>query len=396
MTDFSQDEMAHAEAVLAQVQEDWLQREGVTAVDLGYKWSKGEMTGQLAIRVHLAHKKPLEELSESDLFPREVDGVPVDVIEATYGLQAASETDWGEAQLEAAIDGRNRRFDPIPLGVSIGSPRVTAGTLGAKVYDANTQEEMILSNWHVMVGSLQAQPGDPVWQPGRLDGGRAADVIATISRSVLGPFDAAVCKVTGDRPIQNQTLEGRAIEGATKPRLGMRVWKSGRTTGLTEGFIDGIMMTVPLNYNAAGVRQLQRVMRIVPRPGAGPIEVSLGGDSGSIWVDEASGLAVGLHFAGEVGDAPEHALANDIVAVTEHLNVLFPTQAAPPEPPPPEEPVPPVEPTPPEPPEEPTPPKPPEEPIPPEPPKEPTPPPPLPKKSFWQQLRDFFRSLFGG
>ncbi|HID54599.1 MAG TPA: hypothetical protein EYP41_21490 [Anaerolineae bacterium] len=395
MTDFSQDEIVHAEAVLAQVQEDWLQREGVTAVDLGYKWSKGEMTGQLAIRVHLTHKKPLEELSESDLFPKEVDGVPVDVIEATYGLQAAGETDWGDAQLEAAIDGRNRRFDPVPLGVSIGSPRVTAGTLGAKVYDADTQDEMILSNWHVMVGSLQAQPGDPVWQPGRLDGGRPADVIATISRSILGPFDAAVCKVTGDRPVQDQTLEGRAIKGAAKPRLGMRVWKSGRTTGLTEGFIDGIMMTVPLNYNAAGVRQLQRVMRIVPRPGAGPIEVSLGGDSGSIWVDEASGLAVGLHFAGETGDAPEHALANDIVAVIEHLNVLFPAQAAPPEPPPPEEPVPPVDPTPPEPPEEPTPPKPPEEPIPPEPPKEP-PSPPLPKKSFWQQLRDFFRSLFGG
>ena len=396
MTDFSQDEMTHAEAVLAQVQEDWLQREGVTAVDLGYKWSEGEMTGKLAIRVHLSHKKSLDELSEADIFPKEVDGVPVDVIEATYGLQVAGETGWGEAQLEAAIDGRNRRFDPVPLGVSIGSPRVTAGTLGAKVYDANTQEEMILSNWHVMVGSLQAKIGDPVWQPGRIDGGQPTDVIATISRFVLGPFDAAVCKVTGDRPIQNQTLEGRVIEGAAKPRLGMRVWKSGRTTGLTEGFIDGIMMTIPLNYGAAGTRQLQKVMRIVPRPGAGPVEVSLGGDSGSIWVDEASGLAVGLHFAGETGDAPEHALANDITAVTEHLNVLFPAQVAPPEPPPPEEPAPPVEPPPPE---EPTPPPPPppEEPTPPQPTPPPQePPPPQPKQSFWQRLLSFFRSLFGG
>lgn len=400
MTNFSQDELTHAEAVLAQVQDDWLKREGVTAVDLGYKWSAGEMTGKLAIRVHVAHKKPLDKLTEAELFPKEIDGIPVDVIEATYGLQIANETDWGDVQLEAAVDGRNRRFDPIPLGVSIGSPRVTAGTLGAKVFDAETQEEMILSNWHVMVGSLQAQPGDPVWQPGRLDGGQIDDIIATISRFVLGPFDAAVSHLTGDRTVQEETVEGRRITGTTKPQLGMRVWKSGRTTGLTEGFIDGIMMTIPLNYNAAGVRQLQKVMRIVPRPGAGPVEVSLGGDSGSIWVDEASGLAVGLHFAGETGNAPEHALANDIVAVAEHLNVVFPAQVVPPEPPP-EEPAPPEEPQPPAPPLEPEPPAPPIEPPPPAP-KPPEPPPAPPTepprqqpKSFWQRLLDFLRSLFG-
>ncbi|HUM71473.1 MAG TPA: hypothetical protein PLK31_21805, partial [Chloroflexota bacterium] len=161
------EEMAKAQAVLEKVQVDWLAQEGVTAVDLGFEWSHGAMTGRLAIRVHVARKKPPTELSEDELFPKEIEGIPVDVIEATYGIQIMLE---GDAQLEAAVDGRDQRFTEIPLGVSIGCPNVTAGTLGAKVYDAATQEAHILSNWHVLVGLPTAPPNEAIWQPGRLDG----------------------------------------------------------------------------------------------------------------------------------------------------------------------------------------------------------------------------------
>lgn len=372
MSSVQPDEMEKAEAALAKVREAWLQREGVTAVDLGFKWSKGEMTGQLSIRVHVSRKKPAEELSDADLFPKEVDGIPVDVLEATYGIQVMLE---GDSQLEGAVDGRGNRFDEIPLGVSIGGPNVTAGTLGAKVFDADTQEAYILSNWHVLLGTTSAQPGDPIWQPGRLDGGRAEDKIAEVTRSVLGPFDAAIARITGERPILDTTLEGDKVEDVTTPRLGMLVWKSGRTTGRTEGFVDGVMMSTQINYRSAGVRLLERVIRIVPRPGSPPGEVSLGGDSGSVWVDEESGKAVALHFAGEVGDAPEHALGNDIRKVIERLQVVFPGAIKPPEPAPTPEP--------------------PEEPVKPEPPPiDPTPPLVEPKQSFLDRFIQWLRNLF--
>ncbi len=366
MSTITPEEMAKAQAVLAKVQAEWLTRAGVTAVDLGFKWSQGAMTGQLAIRVHLAQKKPLAELNEGELFPKQVDGIPVDVIEATYGIQIMLE---GDAQLEAAVDGRNQRFPEIPLGVSIGSPNVTAGTLGAKVYDATTQEAYILSNWHVLVGSPTAQPGEPIWQPGRLDGGQSSDKFAEVTRSVLGPFDAALARLTGERPVLDETLEGDRIADVTSPGLGMLVWKSGRTTGRTLGFIDGMMMTTQLNYGAAGTRRLEQVFRIVPRPGSPPGEVSLGGDSGSIWVDEASGRAAGLHFAGETGDLPEFALAHDINPVMARLGFIFPAQLPPPEPP-----------------------------VEPEPPTEPEPPvlttaPPI--LSWWQRFVNWLRNLFG-
>ena len=329
------EEMARAQEVLASVRDEWLQRPGVTAVDLGFKWSEGQMTGELAIRVHLAQKKPLSELSENELFPREVEGIAVDVIEATYGIQLLPEGNG--LQLEAAVDGRDGRFDPIPLGVSIGNPMTTAGTLGAKVVDATTGVEMVLSNWHVMVGTADPAPDMPIWQPGKLDGGRAADTFATLTRHVLGPYDAAVATLNGSRMVEVQTLEGDSIVEATTPMLGMSVWKSGRTTGRTEGFIDGVMMSLAINYSV-GQRTLQSVFRVIPRPGAGNVEVSMGGDSGSIWVDEASGKGVGLHFAGETGSGPEQALAHDLPKVLQYLNIQMPVQTAPPPEPPSTEP----------------------------------------------------------
>ncbi len=324
---FSQDAMDHADSVLRQVRESWMERAGVTAVDLGFKWSDGQMTDQLAIRVHVNKKLPLLEIAEEDRFPKEVEGVPVDVIEATYGVQELPNP---ESQLEFAVDGRHRRFDDIPIGVSIGSPNTTAGTLGAKVFDEETGQAMILSNWHILVGALPAVTGTPIWQPGAADGGRSDNnIFAELARFILGPYDAAVAKLTGSRPVKSETLEGTPIEDVTSPQLGMRVWKSGRTTGLTQGFIDGINMTLSMNYGAAGVRTLRDVLRIIPVPGSPPTEISAGGDSGSVWVDQVTGKAIGLHFGGEVGNAPEHALANDIVPVINWLQVQFPAQREP-------------------------------------------------------------------
>lgn len=370
MAGISSEEMAKAEQVLESVRDNWLQRDGVTAVDLGFKWSDGQMTSKLSIRVHVVKKKDKLELSEADLFPEEVDGIAVDVIEASYAPQALI-----DVQPEAAVEGRGKRWDEIPVGVSIGCKHSTAGTLGAKVIDEETGDEMILSNWHVLAGRQDVEAGLPIWQPGWIDGGtKDENIIAELTRWVLGPYDAAVARLTGSRTVKTETLEGRAIEDSISPRLGMLVWKSGRSTGFTEGFIDGMSMSVPLNYREAGVHTLKKVFRIVPRPGAAPGEISIGGDSGSTWVDEESGKVVGLHFAGEVGDSPEHALAHDIGPIISTLKFRFPAQEEP-EPKPPDQPVEPVEPS-------------------------PTPlpgpaPRPKPRSSFWDDLSQFFRRIFG-
>ncbi len=109
--------------------------------------------------------------------------------------------------------------------------------------------------------------------------------------------------------------------------LGMEVRKSGRTTAVTEGLIDGVSLSLSINYGGGVVNSSQDQIHIVPRPPWPTVdyEVSRGGDSGSVWIDDASGNAVGLHFAGERDPSPaaENAIANQMVHVAADLNFSF-------------------------------------------------------------------------
>jgi len=54
---------------------------GVTGVDIGYKVTEGEQTGELSIRVYVAEKKPLEDIPKSERIPKTTHGIKTDVIQ---------------------------------------------------------------------------------------------------------------------------------------------------------------------------------------------------------------------------------------------------------------------------------------------------------------------------
>jgi len=151
-------------------QDDLLSRANVVGVAVGYKNYKDESTDQLALAVLVEQKKPVEALTEEDFIPSEMDGAPTDVIEV--------------GRLEAYVSSPRDRYRPtIPAGVSIGHYLVTAGTIGAVVYDKTTGEPLILSNNHVLANSNFATAGDPILQPGPTDhGARPNDVVAQLHR----------------------------------------------------------------------------------------------------------------------------------------------------------------------------------------------------------------------
>lgn len=68
---------------------------------------------------------------------------------------------------------------PVPTGVSVGHPDITAGTIAARV--KKDTEVFILSNNHVLANINQGIPGDPILQPGTFDGGTADDAIANLT-----------------------------------------------------------------------------------------------------------------------------------------------------------------------------------------------------------------------
>ena len=107
----------------------------------------------------------------------------------------------------------------------------------------------------------------------------------------------------------------------------MDVVKSGRTTAVTEGMVDGVSTSLSIDYGGGTVQTFHDQIHIVPRPPwpAVDYEVSKGGDSGSVWIEESTSKAIGLHFAGETDPSPtaENAIANRIAKVAEELEISF-------------------------------------------------------------------------
>lgn len=323
---------------LATVRREWLKRPNVTAVDVGYRWVGTKMTDDIAVRVHVRRKIPPSALPAHEVFnqqdeaPQKCGGFPIDVIEAEYGPANSAVSDAtavGIVSIEnaQAVDRRSR-ISPLFGGISVGNPRITAGTLGAIVWDRTDCDVCILSNWHVLCGSSACTEGESIWQPGRVDGGSSRDEVAKLKRFRLDRHnDAALANLTGARPHSRDILGLNPISGVEAPALGMRVSKSGRTTEVTKGEIDGVSMSLSINYGGGVVQSFNDQIRIVPRPPwpAQDIEISMGGDSGSVWINDATGKAVGLHFAGETDTSPtaEHAIANQMVHVAKDMKLSF-------------------------------------------------------------------------
>jgi hypothetical protein len=288
----------------------------VVATGIGYKVSQGQKISTLSIVCSVAKKLPVSELSTQDLVPKTVNGIPTDVVETGRIRALQSPTD---------------RFRPAPGGVSIGHRDITAGTLGCLV--KKNGQIMILSNNHVLANSNDAQPGDPILQPGPHDGGTFSnDHIADLHEFVpivfLGPepdgcpiaskvasflnrlaqavgsdsrlqvvqiqagenlVDAAIARPLNEQDVIGEIREIGTIQGLAEGELGMSIKKSGRTTELTSGEVLQTDVTVSVSYGTGLTASFTDQLM------AGAM--SQGGDSGSAVLDAGNHL-IGLLFAG--------------------------------------------------------------------------------------------------
>ena len=282
--------------------------EGVTAVDVGFKYTGGRRTDEIAIRVHVKKKIRRNKLNKNQLVPAEIEGVKTDVIEGEYLPQVVK-------VLAEVLNGPDTgHYDPLMGGVSIGPCRsvggfIFAGTLGATVLDRNTRARMMLSNYHVMCIDNSWRVGDAITQPSLIDTGICpTDVAASLQRAALGgSLDAAVATEIS-RSAVPQIVDIGGITGTRQAVLGMLVEKRGRTTLLTYGIVDGVSVSVRIDYgNPIGIIILTNQLSIVP-DSPRSTRFSDHGDSGSVVINPP-GTAVGLLFAGAADGS--RSLAND-------------------------------------------------------------------------------------
>jgi hypothetical protein len=312
-----------------------MKKANVVGVGIGYKETGDRVTGEQALVVLVTKKCHPTRLARADKIPKALSEVKTDVIEVgELKILPAAVPENKEALEE--ID-RKARHRPARPGISVGHYQVTAGTFGALVYDAETRLPMLLSNNHVLANITdgrdgRAKQGDPIYQPGRYDGGGRDDAIAHLERFVpivrttaeetcpiarqaerVGNFilrhtfaghelrfsrktgkdnlvDAAVAALINPDDAIPDIVDIGPVNGTATPTPGLKVMKSGRTSAITRGVVRliGASVRVGLGEVGSAVFNDQIVTTAIAQPG----------DSGSLVVTEDGHQAVGLLSAG--------------------------------------------------------------------------------------------------
>ncbi|MEU1890209.1 DNA/RNA non-specific endonuclease [Streptomyces pristinaespiralis] len=303
----------------------------VSSIGIGYKEKNGKRGKELALQFTVDKKvrpEGLDELRTAEI-PATIDigGVPVptDVVQRTYKPHFL-------VVAEGETPQRQKRVDPVRPGVSVGNIKVTAGTFGCIAFDRNDGSPCVLSNWHVLNGR-KGELGDVVVQPGTADDSRVAmNRLGRLKRAHLGRVgDCAVSTVT-DREFTRDILDLDVTPAKLgEPQIDDKVVKSGRTTGVTHGLVRRPFALVGINYGGSvGMREIE-CFEIGPDPRhpADGDEISLTGDSGSVWMfttrsGRPTDVMAGLHFGGEGdGDPEDRALACFPQAVFDELKITL-------------------------------------------------------------------------
>jgi len=274
-------------SIKERVEAQFLGAPGVTGIDVGYKEVGGQLTDQVAIRVHVAHKT--DSVPDDQRVPAEIDGAVTDVLERRYEPQVLNQQ---VATVTPQAD--TTHYTTLEGGISMGPSRVIA---------------CVDNTFH---------NGDRMVQPSRIDTGvPPGDEFGSLARETLSAnVDGAVIAIDAGRATACQIVDIGLVAGTRAATLGMAVRKRGRTTLLTYGSVDGLSFSVNIDYgDGIGVKTLTNQISIAADTTKNPL-FSDHGDSGSVIVDD-SGFVVGLLFAG----AGTSTVANPIAAVQSELNI---------------------------------------------------------------------------
>ncbi|MDS1030316.1 hypothetical protein RDV78_07445 [Bacillota bacterium LX-D] len=313
----------------------------IVGVGKGFKTIHGETTNKGSVVVLVNKKLPPEALSKREKVPAKIYDVETDVIEV------------GDIRLLGHTD----YMRPAPPGVSIGHYKITAGTFGAVVKDKATKKTLLLSNNHVFANSSNGRDGrcrigDPIYQPGPYDGGTKDQLIGYLERfipisreytqaacpkaaalervgnkilhsvkpnyrmslfkksSVCNLVDAAVARPISYDAITPKILDIGYVRGVKEISLGMKVKKSGRSSGFNTGMVRVLSTTLKVSLGEND--NVYFTDQVIAGPMASP------GDSGALVLDE-NNYAVGLLFAG----SESATIINRIQNVMDLLKVEF-------------------------------------------------------------------------
>jgi len=226
------------------------------------------------------------------IYVEKLDPALLKTIPKTYLGYEVQVIEVGRIKPLLSAEERQKRHRPVFPGLSIGSVRVTAGTLTGICKDNVDGEYVLLSNYHVFYGTI----GEHILSPGPYDGGQdPQDLVGYLKRYVsITPspshnyVDSAIASVEvdfiSDEPDLGSPLAIREV------REGETIVKAGRTTAVTRARVIDDAATIKV-YDYPGVGTVIFDDVIITD------YMAAGGDSGST-AFSTDGFWVGQCFAG--------------------------------------------------------------------------------------------------
>jgi hypothetical protein len=250
-------------------------RDDVDGIAVGRAYKRGVAETHPGVRVHVREKFARTSVPKHLLFPRSFEGARLDVTDGHFVDDACASF--------AERIGLSQLIQP---GLSVGRRHGPAGTIGALAED-DQGRRFIVGAGHVFVGD-DSDPGDDLFQPAEEDGqGQRIAALARYSRH----HDMAVAEIDSDRMLRPRPIEEtESFKGLALPYQGQLLRKSARSTCCTRAMVDAVGAFGPI----------QRALWLRPLEGEpDDCRICQGGDSGSVWFDPDTMLAVGLHVKGE-------------------------------------------------------------------------------------------------
>ena len=283
---------------------DLLKLPNVMGYGNGKKITKGKETNKECLQVFVKKKVSTRRLKPEEKVPKQVEDQITDVIEI------------GGECVAYSVDHK-KRFRPIKPGISGAHGQTTAGTIGLVVYREGiyigdvqvgflgrsiewlkqhfpqiiSKKSFWLTNNHVGALENDGELGDAFIQPGPLDRGyeKVGYLYDYVMLKNMATVDACLIRPLVESLVDETILDKGKPKGVATPVIGMKVKKSGRTTGLTTGIVKATGVTIQIQYSRLGSVYLKDCMLLS--------NMSAGGDSGSAVLDENDNV-IGLIFAG--------------------------------------------------------------------------------------------------
>lgn len=296
------------------------------SVGIGFIEQRGKTTDQIGIVVKVSAKLPEAQLRAAglpvvpDSIVAEGELIRIDVQQMEQPQPAILRLDNGGAARAAAfhhafaVTTHQRCQDaPIPGGSQIAPNQPWVGTLSCglmfRAKDGAQEEGGALTNAHVT--GMNAE-GGKMFQPVGGQGDPFGEIARVVDLRFGGQnqpnyIDAAVIRTfrkdgkyaNGGQGLHTVSARklidvGELVPTPKRAALGMRVVKTGRTTGKTRGKVTMVDGTTFVNYGADGTAYFERQFFCQADSG----QFSAGGDSGSLILEESTLQPVGLLYAG--------------------------------------------------------------------------------------------------